>query len=613
MAPRKEGVKVVHQGGGIVTQVEAFVTPSIGANAPACTVTSNISAKHVSKGDILPPTVNNQAKKVIPLIKVKNNNCHERCKTNCICCIYKSPIKTDNLLTRLVHYHDTAAAVMLREGFSQGFKLGFKGERYEREALNLKSALKDPEKIVEKITKEIKLGRMAGPFVNKPLQNFSISPVGLVPKAVPGKFRMIHHLSYPEGESINDGIDRDLCKVKYSSFDDAIAIVVRAGKGALMAKADIESAFRLLPIHPDDFNLLGMKVQGLYYVDKALPMGASCSPAFFELFSTFLEWVVKEEANTEWVSHYCDDFILVGFEEGRKSCHQLVSCFERVCSELGVPLAHDKSVGPTTKLVYLGLEIDTIKQAVSIPNEKLIAIVGKVKSALDASSITLKELQSLIGSLTFVCKAIAPGRAFLRRLIDLVIGVKKQWLHIRLSKGAKCDLKMWLVFLQDFNGCAIIPEQFWRDECDLQLFTDASGSVGYGGYFKGMWFQGKWPWGDNDTKKSIAWLEFFPVVVSVALWGDSLKGKRILVRSDNEAVVAIINKQTSRCPDIMRLVRFFVLQCLKLCLCISARHIPGKINDIADSLSRFQMRRFRDLAPDADTSPTQVPQFLWKI
>ena len=79
-------------------------------------------------------------------------------------------------------------------------------------------------------------------------------------------------------------------------------------------------------------------------------------------------------------------------------------------------------------------------------------------------------------------------------------------------------------------------------------------------------------------------MEFFPIVASVVLWGDSLKGKRIFIRSDNQAVVAIINKQTSRCPDIMKLVRFFVLQCLKLSLSFKARHIPGIDNAIADSL-----------------------------
>jgi len=63
----------------------------------------------------------------------------------------------------------------------------------------------------------------------------------------------------------------------------------------------------------------------------------------------------------------------------------------------------------------------------------------------------------------------------------------------------------------------------------------------------------------------------------------------------------------------MRLVRFFVLQCLKLNIAFYAKHIPGSQNDIADALSRFQMGRFREVAPTADAEATPVPMFLWKL
>jgi hypothetical protein len=117
------------------------------------------------------------------------------------------------------------------------------------------------------LDKEIKLKRIAGPFNEMPLPQLMISPIGLVPKTEPGKFRLIQHLSYPEGESINDGIDPKVCEVKYNSFDVAVQLVVEVGRGAVMAKADIQSAFRLLPVHPSDFQLLGMKVSGKFFVD----------------------------------------------------------------------------------------------------------------------------------------------------------------------------------------------------------------------------------------------------------------------------------------------------------------------------------------------------------
>lgn len=92
-----------------------------------------------------------------------------------------------------------------------------------------------------------------------------------------------------------------------------------------------------------------------------------------------------------------------------------------------------------------------------------------------------------------------------------------------------------------------------------------------------------------------------------------VKGKRIVLRCDNISVVAIINKQSSKCPLIMKLVRFFVLQCLKNNLLFSARNVPGKENIIADALSRFQMLRFRREAPGAETVGLPVPNFVWNL
>ena len=546
-----------------------------------------------------------------------SSNCHNLLggANNCLCCIYPSPVKIEPLKPLLDIYPNKKAASLLREGFSQGFKLGFKGSRVTREASNLKSVNQDLNAVQAKLDKEIKLGRIAGPFSNLPLPKLIVSPVGLVPKAEKGKFRLIQHLSFPEGNSINDGIDRNLCSVQYAKFDDVVQLVAKMGRGALMAKADIESAFRLLPINPSDFELLGIKFQGRYFVDKALPMGASCSPFYFETFSTFLEWATKRAADTNNVSHYCDDFAFIGSPSltGKSSCKHIVKCFSQICQELGVPLAKDKSVGPTTKMVFLGLELDSMKQLISIPSDKLEKIRSKVQNAHDSSKLKLRELQSVIGSLSFVSKAVPPGRAFLRRLVDLTCGVKKSWHKIRLTKGGISDLKMWLIFLRYFNGSAIIIDQFWCEDRDLQFFTDASGEIGCGGFFQGQWFQGRWPVEVVRLKRSIAWLEFFPVVVAIVIWGNSLKGKRIIIRSDNAAVVAIINKQSSKCSEIMKLVRFFVLQCLKFNVSFSARHIPGIDNNIADSLSRFQMGRFWDAAPEATTTGVVIPHFLWNI
>ena len=417
---------------------------------------------------------------------------------------------------------------------------------------------------------------------------------------------------------MNDGIDKGACKVQYTNFDEAIDLVVGAGPGALLAKADIKSAFRLLPIHRSPLRICvfwGKKIDEQFFVDKVLPMGASCAPALLETFSTFLEWVVRKQSGSERICHYADDFLFVG-EKGAASgfsCLDILNCFRVVCGNLGVPLAEEKTVEPTTQLTFLGLDINTESQTISVPDEKLRKISEMILSADRAKNLTMRSLQSLIGSLSFICRAVAPGRAFLRRLIDLLKGVKKPWHKIQFTKGAKADLIMWHVFLQKFNGRTMIADRYWVTDSDLELFTDASRGIGFGGYFAGQWFKDIWHESVQSDTRSIAWLEFFPVLVALTLWGKQLSGKRILIRSDNLAVVGIINKQTSKCPQIMKLLRNFVLQCLLYNVSFRSKHIPGAQNHIADALSRSQMTRFKELAPSAASQGLQVPKFLWNL
>ena len=107
---------------------------------------------------------------------------------------------------------------------------------------------------------------------------------------------MICNLSAPQGQSINDWIDPAKCSEQYSSFDRAIELVSKMGKGALIGKKDIANAFRLMPIRPEDFCLLGFQFQDKYYFDKSLPFGCSIACATFEKFSSFLNWLVEHKS-----------------------------------------------------------------------------------------------------------------------------------------------------------------------------------------------------------------------------------------------------------------------------------------------------------------------------
>ncbi|KAM4622292.1 uncharacterized protein O3C94_020114 [Discoglossus pictus] len=186
---------------------------------------------------------------------------------------------------------------------------------------------------------------MAGPFDEIPIKNLRISPLGLVPKKEPGSFRLIHHLSYPRGLSVNDGIDKELSSVSYASVKQAVQLVRRAGKGAWLAKVDIKSAFRLLPVNPDSFHLLGCQIGGKIFVDQCLPMGCCISCSYFEKFSSFLHWVLCVKTGLSSVVHYLDDFLFIGSSDSL-DCIQLMQGFQELAVDFGIPLAEDKSEGP---------------------------------------------------------------------------------------------------------------------------------------------------------------------------------------------------------------------------------------------------------------------------
>lgn len=100
--------------------------------------------------------------------------------------------------------------------------------------------------------------------------------------------------------------------VSYQNIETVIELVQNFGFNCLMSKADIEDAFRLIPIHASEYPLLGFKWNGQFYYDAALPMGTSESCQLFESFSTSLQWILNTKFGIRGISHLLDDFFFVG-------------------------------------------------------------------------------------------------------------------------------------------------------------------------------------------------------------------------------------------------------------------------------------------------------------
>ena len=128
-----------------------------------------------------------------------------------------TPINILELNTYLGDYANRVDAQLLLQGFTFRFRIQYEGPRISTTAKNLVSAEIHKFETLAKLHDEVKLGRILGPFSKKPISTLRISPIELVQKPDNG-WRLMSHLSYPSGGSINDFIPEDYCSVKYSSF-----------------------------------------------------------------------------------------------------------------------------------------------------------------------------------------------------------------------------------------------------------------------------------------------------------------------------------------------------------------------------------------------------------
>ena len=212
----------------------------------------------------------------------------------------------------------------------------------------------------------------------------------------------------------------------------------------------IKNAFRIIPINPQDYHLLGICWNGLYYYDRAMPMSCSSSCKIFEIFSTTIEWIAQQKWNIKYILHLLDHFLIVA--PTKELCHHQLNLFLMLCSYLDIPMAPEKTIGPASTITFAGIKLDSVLMEARFSHEKLEKCRVLISEFLTRKKVTLKAIQFLTGLLNFACSVVVPGRAFLRRLIDLTICVRAPHFLIRLSREVKEDLRVWQTFLSGFNG-----------------------------------------------------------------------------------------------------------------------------------------------------------------
>lgn len=515
--------------------------------------------------------------------------------------------------SKCLEYHpDKAFVQYILTGVTQGFRVGFNtGARLRPAKRNIPSADQHPEVISDYIQKEKAAGRILGPFTPSDLEpSVQISRFGVIPKGhTPGKWRLILDLSYPEGASVNDGIHSENCSIKYLKIEEVAQALLNSGPGTAMAKIDIQSAYRIVPVAPADRHLLGMAWQGRVYVDAVLPFGLRSAPIVFNAIADALLWVLRQHG-IRVIFQYLDDFFTLG-APGTEECAKNMRIMKALCELLGIPLSPEKCLGPLLILIYLGFEFDTMRMEIRLPKEKLDRIRKLIREWAGKASCSVQQLESLIGKLQHVSAVVRPGRSFLHRMIALLTAARKRgrFVPIRLNKEFQTDIAWWNDFLMDWNGISLM-RLLAKEPTQVTVTTDASGSWGCGRYILpgNQWFF--WQWDHRIQSEPIAVKELFPILLAAALYGPLWQGCTILCRCDNMAVVSVLKSRYASDRRLMHLLRLLFFLESHFHFYVVAQHLPGRHNSLADSISRNNHQVFLKECLSMSKNPTPISPSL---
>jgi hypothetical protein len=158
------------------------------------------------------------------------------------------------------------------------------------------------------------------------------------------------------------------------------------------------------------------------------------------------------------------------------------------------------------------------------------------------------------------------------------------------------------MFASHWNGAGIIVHD---DSPEFNLTSDASGAWGCGAWHGNQWFQ--IAWNSSTASLNIAAKELIPIIVASAVWGLVWKGGRVLAHCDNAAVVEVVNRRSCRDPNLMQMLRCLFFFEAHYQFELSARHIAGIENGLADDLSRNNLASFRAKSTNWDHEPTFIP------
>ena len=341
----------------------------------------------------------------------------------------------------------------------------------------------------------------------------TISGLVAIPKPNSSKIRLIHDASRPQGRALNDLAVNE--KFSYRTLYHATSLIER---GFHLGKVDLSSAYRSVRIHPSDYDVAGLawKFPGddkeTYMVDTRLPFRARLSAKIFNTITQAVRRIMAVGGDTQIIC-YLDDYLVIG--KTRKQCQDTMKRLMTLLREHGFAINYNKVVGPTTRLTFLGIEINTVDYNLSLPSDKLMALQEELLATTAKRNITKRALQSLAGKLNWAAQVVYGGRPHLRRLIDKINDLRLPHHRTRITAWMSADLNWWVRFMAVFNGCIPILNKRLNTSVCIDVCT-----AGGGGYYDGDWYHVRWDQWEDTADLHINYKEVLALWPAAMLYGN---------------------------------------------------------------------------------------------
>jgi hypothetical protein len=412
-----------------------------------------------------------------------------------------------------------------------------------------------------------------------------VSALGAIPKKDGDKVRLIHDCSRPVGSALNDFAH--CSPFQFQKLQDAVDLIT---PGCYLAKLDLASAYRSVRIHPSNYPATGLawtfgeSSTETFMVDTRLPFGARRSPEVFHELSQAVRSMMREQGH-EGVVAYMDDFLLVN--DTFDSCKATLNTLMQLVRRLGFSINYSKVEGPTQRLTFLGITLDTVAMTMELPEAKVRDLTEELRRIYSSSKVSKRQLQSLAGKLNWASQCIYGGRFHLRRLLDRIATLRCPWHRSRVTKEMRLDIEWWLSFLRRFNGTMPMVDSRPATPISIDACTEAAGAFNQGDWVYTHW-QTHWP---GAASLHINYKEVLALEPAVERWAHLWAGKKVFVHSDNQAAVAIINKGSCRDSFVMASLRRVFWASAVHNFRLRAVYYPGSSNFIADAVSRLHEPR----------------------